>query len=72
MLLWSLVLLIIGTFCQVYSLFDSATQPYMQQLAFMFVAMPSVLAIIHHYYYYVDDKPSTPILKKEDAPSIQE
>ena len=61
MLLWSLVLFMIGISFQVLSLFDSSQQPYLQQLAFMFAAMPSALAIIHHYYYYLDDT----TLKKE-------
>jgi hypothetical protein len=27
------------------------SEPYIQQMSFMFVAMPSALAIIHHYYH---------------------
>ena len=38
-----------GIMCQVYNMFNP-DEPYIQQLSFMFVAMPGVLAIIHHYY----------------------
>ncbi len=54
MLMASLVLFALGIGCQLYSLFDP-TEPYMQQMSFMFIAMPSVLAIIHHYYYHYSD-----------------
>jgi hypothetical protein len=53
----------LGILCQIYNLFDPSQQPYMQQLSFMFVAMPSALAIIHHYYYYLDDTPATSTAK---------
>lgn len=49
MLMCSLVMFTLGILCQVYSMF-SPNEPYMQQMSFMFVAMPSVLAIINHYY----------------------
>ena len=50
MLIMSLVMFAAGTICQLYSMF-SPEEPYIQQLSFMFVAMPSVLAIIYHYYH---------------------
>ena len=52
MLVCSLALFGMGIACQLYNLMIDPREPYMQQLSFMFVAMPSVLAIIHHYYYY--------------------
>ena len=55
----------LGTLCQLYSMF-SPEEPYMQQMSFMFVAMPSVLALINHYYYHGQDiKPA-----EEKNPSI--
>lgn len=54
MLMCSLVLFGLGIACQLYSLMVDHREPYMQQLSFMFVAMPSALAIIHHYYHTQD------------------
>ena len=50
MLMLSLILFALGIGCQVYSMFDPS-EPYMQQMSFMFVAMPSVMAILNHFYY---------------------
>jgi amino acid permease len=49
MMIYSLGLFAMGIACQFYSVFYP-NEPYMQQMSFMFVAMPSVLAIINHYY----------------------
>lgn len=49
MLLCSLGMFAMGIVCQLYNVFYP-DEPYMQQMSFMFVAMPSALAIIHHYY----------------------
>jgi hypothetical protein len=54
MLMLSLMMFMLGTLCQLYSMF-SPEEPYIQQLSFMFVAMPSVLAIINHYYNHYQD-----------------
>jgi hypothetical protein len=51
LLMGSLAMFALGILCQLYSMFNP-DEPYMQQMSFMFVAMPSVLAIINHYYYY--------------------
>ena len=56
LLMASLALFAMGIGCQLYSMFDP-TQPYMQQMSFMFVAMPSAMAILHHYYYHYQDPP---------------
>ena len=48
MLLGSLFMYSIGILCQLYSVFNP-DEPYAQQMSFMCVAMPSVLAIINHY-----------------------
>jgi hypothetical protein len=50
MLMLSLILFALGIGCQVYSMFEPS-EPYMQQMSFMFVAMPSVMAILNHFYY---------------------
>ena len=57
MLLYSLVLFAMGIACQLYNVFYP-NEPYMQQMSFMFVAMPSVLAIISHYYHRDQPIPS--------------
>jgi hypothetical protein len=49
MLLCSLGMFAMGILCQLYNVFYP-NEPYMQQLSFMFVALPSALAIINHYY----------------------
>ena len=50
LLMLSLVMFALGILCQLYSMF-SVVEPYIQQLSFMFVAMPSVIAIINHQYH---------------------
>lgn len=52
MLMGSLGMFTMGIMCQLYSIFNPDEEPFVQQMAFMFVAMPSALAIIHHYYYH--------------------
>ncbi len=56
MLIMSLTMFTAGTLCQLYNMF-SPEEPYIQQLSFMFVAMPSVLAIINHYYNNYQESP---------------
>jgi hypothetical protein len=51
MLMLSLSMFTAGIGCQLYSMFNPE-EPYIQQLSFMFVAMPGALAIINHYYNY--------------------
>ena len=68
MLMASLVLFALGIGCQLYSLFDP-TEPYMQQMSFMFIAMPSVMAIIHHYYYHYSDPQTSATDPCEEKPT---
>ncbi len=52
--LLSLAFFALGILCQLYSMFSEA-EPFMQQLSFMFVAMPGVLTIVNHYYHHHQD-----------------
>ena len=45
----SLIMFSLGTLCQLYSMF-SPEEPYIQQISFMLVSMPSVIGIVYHYY----------------------
>jgi hypothetical protein len=67
MLIISLAMFMLGTLCQLYSMF-SPEEPYLQQLSFMFVAMPSVLAIINHYYNHHQDIRHTQATSLESHP----
>ena len=55
----SLASFALGILGQVYSMFSEA-EPFIQQLAFMCVAMPSAIAIINHYYYHYRGEERTP------------
>jgi hypothetical protein len=68
MLMLSLGMFTAGILCQAYNVFNP-DEPYMQQLSFMFVAMPSALAIIHHYYH---NEPYHPPPAASDTPPQEE
>ena len=56
----SLASFALGILCQVFYMFGPE-EPYIQQLSFMFIAMPSALSIVNHYYNHyqhpIDDSP---------------
>jgi hypothetical protein len=51
-LLLSLACFALGVLCQIYSMFSEA-EPFIQQLSFMLVTMPSAIAVINHYYHRI-------------------
>jgi hypothetical protein len=51
MLMGMLCMFTLGILFQLYSVFNPS-ESYSQQMAFMLIAMPSVLAIINEYYYH--------------------
>ena len=61
MLICSLGLFAMGILCQIYNVFYP-NEPYMQQMSFMFVAMPSALAIINHYYHQLEQPLQQPLI----------